>query len=419
MSAVLVDTRANSDPLRRRLRRLTLGERVEEARDFIDLFGREQGLPREQVRNRRAAVISQLRRQGWYEHTSEELAFGARVAWRNSAQCVGRIFWKSLEVIDCRAVTEPSAIAGELVSYLQQSHQEAPVRSKMLIFAPMRGDELSSYIENPQLIQYAGHLSADGAILGDLANVEFTRIVKSLGWSAPNPVGAFDVLPLVIRDPLGRRHLFELPPDCFREVPLTHPDRLQFNSLGLKWYAIPFVSDMILTIGGMDYPCSPFNGFYMATEIACRNLVDEFRYNLLERVAEALEIQRHRPLWQDETLTELSRAVLSSFRTAGISVCDHHEASEWFVTFAQSEQAAGRSLSAEWTWIVPPHGGAACPTFHMPMINRNTVPNFYRSRVTDGASLRVDRSVELETPIQRRWRSVRRRVRKWRLEHSR
>lgn len=42
-------------------------------------------------------------------------------------------------------------------------------------------------------------------------------------------------------------------------------------------------------IGGITYPTAPFNGWYMVTEIAVRNFTDTYRYNLLEKVAEAFE----------------------------------------------------------------------------------------------------------------------------------
>ena len=50
---------------------------------------------------------------------------------------------------------------------------------------------------------------------------------------------------------------------------------------GLKWYAVPAVSGMLIDIGGVQYPGCPFNGWFMGTEIG-RDLCDVARYNLLE-----------------------------------------------------------------------------------------------------------------------------------------
>ncbi len=90
---MFTDNSVDSDPLRRRLRRISLGERIEEARAFIDLFYRENGLPDDQRQARKRAVVRALRREGVYDHTLDELAYGARVAWRNNAKCIGRLVW--------------------------------------------------------------------------------------------------------------------------------------------------------------------------------------------------------------------------------------------------------------------------------------------------------------------------------------
>lgn len=49
----------------------------------------------------------------------------------------------------------------------------------------------------------------------------------------------------------------------------------------MQWYCVPAVSDMLFDIGGIEFPAAPFNGWYMGTEIATRDLCDENRYNML------------------------------------------------------------------------------------------------------------------------------------------
>lgn len=68
-------------------------------------------------------------------------------------------------------------------------------------------------------------------------------------------------------------------------VLIPHPNtpRLEwFAALGLRWYALPAVSNMLLEIGGLEFPAAPFSGWYMSTEIGTRNLCDPHRYNILE-----------------------------------------------------------------------------------------------------------------------------------------
>ena len=133
-----------------------------------------------------------------------------------------------------------------------------------------------------------------------------------MGWKGG--VGTpFDLLPLVIQLPNQPPKLFELPHDVVLEVPLSHPDYAWFAKLGLKWHALPVISNMRLEIGGISYPAAPFNGWYMGTEIGARNLGDVKRYNLLPVIAEQTGT-RHplRPLLVERSSsrrTERSRIV--------------------------------------------------------------------------------------------------------------
>lgn len=55
-----------------------------------------------------------------------------------------------------------------------------------------------------------------------------------------------------------------------------------FKDLGLKWYGLPAVSNMLLEIGGLEFTACPFSGWYMGTEIGVRDYCDNSRYNMLE-----------------------------------------------------------------------------------------------------------------------------------------
>jgi nitric-oxide synthase len=408
----LVDDDVSSDPLRRRLRRLTRQEVVEEARAFLSAYYAEVK-PTESARLRIADATNSIRRTGHYSHTADELAYGARVAWRNHARCIGRLHWKSLEVLDCRSITDPDEIAGQVVNHMKLADSGGRIRSVISIFAPARSTAMPPYIENGQIIQYAGYAQPDGTVVGDPQNIEFTRMAKSLGWTASKET-SFDILPLIIRDGRGRRFLYDLPPDIVREIEIRHAKHDRFNALNLRWYAVPCVSDMILTIGGIEYPCTPFNGHYMATEIASRNLIDVFRYNLLEEIGSSFELNKSDPLWKDEALTELNRAVLESFERDNATVVDHHMAGGQFIEFMNNEHAAGRPPSGDWAWIIPPQASAACPAFHRQMGDTRDVPNFYRSRAIDGAELHISRLAELRSRPDQWSETLRRRWRRWR-----
>ena len=376
-------------PLRQRLRMLAPATKLAEAEAFIRQYHEENGLDRAACEARLREVRSSLARTNHYDHTADELAFGARIAWRNHARCIGRLFWKSLVVVDRREVTDPADIADCCAEHLVAARGSGGIRSTITVFAPVRGDHLPAHIESRQLVQYAGYLEADGTVLGDPASIEATRTAIALGWQPPVQRSRFDVLPLQICDAQGRRHLFAYPEGVVQEAPIEHPSHPALAALGLRWYTVPAVSSMVLTIGGIEYPCAPFNGFYMASEIASRNFADESRYGQLRAAAEAMGIDTSRALWKDRVLTELNEAVLHSFKKVGATILDHHTASEQFMEFFQKERSAGREPSAEWSWIVPPQASAACPVYHLPMQDHHQVPNYYGSAATDGARLGV------------------------------
>ncbi|MBN8509523.1 MAG: nitric oxide synthase oxygenase [Burkholderiales bacterium] len=378
-----------------------------------------QGAP--PLATRLADVRRDLQRQGWYDHTPDELAYGTRLAWRHHARCLGRLFWESLEVVGARTVTRPDEIAAGTFAHAAAALGDGRIRSMITVFAPVRGGVLPAYIESKQVVQYAGHPMPDGRVVGDRQHIEATRIARALGWQPPGEPGDFDVLPLVVREPGGRRLLYEVPPEARRELPIVHPTDPGIAALGLRWYAVPCVTGMVLTIGGMDYPCAPFNGFYMGTEIASRNLAEEHRYDWLADVARALGDDPGAPgppLWKDRALLELNRAVLHSFGLAGVTIIDHHTASEQYMEFARREQAAGRVPSGDWSWLVPPQASPACPVFHLPMRDLHALPNFYHSRAVDGAALRPNHDDELRRPWQLRWERLRRRWWNWRRQRD-
>ncbi|MCX8496986.1 MAG: nitric oxide synthase oxygenase [Akkermansiaceae bacterium] len=297
---------------------------------------------------------------------SENLTEMARIAWRNNARCIGRLFWQTLELLDARSAATPDEVFEGCVAHLRHSTHAGKIRPTVTVFQPAEPGERGIRIWNRQLIRYAGYRASDGTVLGDPEQVPLTEKVIEMGWQPPRDRGAFDVLPLVIECPGALPKLFVVPEDAVLEVPLTHPDLPWFADLRLKWHALPAVSDMALVGHGLRFTAAPFSGYYMGTEIASRNLGDESRYNLLPDIADRMGIDRssRRMLWKDRALVELNTAVLHSFREAGVAIVDHHTASAQFMQHVAQEEKCGRSVPGDWSWLVPPMSGSACPVFH-------------------------------------------------------
>ena len=287
----------------------------------------------------------------------------ARLAWRESVRCIGRLHWRSLKVIDARSLDDADEVFEACVKHLRVATNGGRIIPTQTIFAPWQRGYPSIRIWNSQLIRYAGYRHSDGSVLGDPMNVAFTQRVRSLGWSPPAEPGPFDLLPLVI-EVGGHVSVRELPRDAVLEVELEHPEYPWFSQLGLRWHAVPAISDMLLVSLDDVFPCAPFNGWYMGTEIGARNLGDANRYNLLPEVAERLGLQRDSGLWKDHALLVLNEAVLHSFAREGVRMVDHHQASRDFLAHCEREQSEGREVQAEWSWIVPPISGSSTGVFH-------------------------------------------------------
>lgn len=348
-----------------------------EAQTYLHLFSHEQNHSLLDIQ-RLADVTHEIQQTGTYRQTDEELVYGAKVAWRNNTRCIGRLFWKNLLVRDMRHLTTAKDVFQALVEHLFIATNKGKLKPVTTIFAQQLPGQEGIRIWNPQLIRYAGYKQADGTILGDPLTVSLTEQIRRLGWQG-GAMTPFDVLPLVVQMPGQQPQLFELPSESVLEVPFSHPEYAWFTELGLKWHALPAISDMSLDLAGIRYTAAPFNGWYMGAEIGARNFGDERRYNLLPLIAKKMGLATNstRTLWKDRALIELNVAVLHSFAQQGVTIVDHHTAAQQFIQHERQEKAVGRRTPADWGWIVPPLSGSTMPVFHCEYENTIDKPNFF------------------------------------------
>nr|WP_235922210.1 nitric oxide synthase oxygenase [Lentzea tibetensis] len=353
---------------------------IAEAEDFVRQHHAENP-DLGKVEARLAEVHAEIAATGTYRHTTAELTFGARVAWRNSARCIGRLYWRSLKVRDLREVSEPADVARECVEHLRVATNGGKIRPVISVFAPEEPGSPAPRILNEQIVRYAAYRGKDGGVMGDARNLALTEEALRNGWQPPAERGPFDVLPVMVRTEGRKSCLVDLPPDAVLEVPLSHPELDWLEKLGVRWHAVPAISNMRMRIGGIDYPSAPFNGWYMGTEIGARNLADHDRYDLLPYIGKrmGLDTSSEQTLWRDRALVELNRAVLHSFAQAGVTITDHHTESQRFLTHLKKEEAAGRSCPADWSWIVPPVSGGITPVYHRYYDSEELLPNFFPS----------------------------------------
>ncbi|KAL9928212.1 nitric oxide synthase isoform 1-T6 [Glossina fuscipes fuscipes] len=350
---------------------------LEHAKDFLDQYFTSIKRSSSAAHEARWKQVRQsIESTGHYQLTETELIYGAKLAWRNSSRCIGRIQWSKLQVFDCRYVTTTSGMFEAICNHIKYATNKGNLRSAITIF-PQRTDARHDYrIWNTQLISYAGYKQNDGKIIGDPLNVEFTEVCMKLGWKSKGT--DWDILPLVVSANGHDPDYFDYPPELILEVPLNHPKFEWFADLDLRWYALPAVSSMLFDVGGIQFTATTFSGWYMSTEIGCRNLCDTNRRNILETVALKMNLDTRTPtsLWKDKAVVEVNIAVLYSYQSRNVTIVDHHTASESFMKHFENESKLRNGCPADWIWIVPPLSGSITPVFHQEMALYYLKPSF-------------------------------------------
>src|SRR5260370_41118287 len=106
-----------------------------EAKAYLSLFHHECGML-EAYPERLARVQTEIERTGTYWHTSEELAYGAKIACRNNTRCIGRLHWKSLAVRYMRHLETAEEIFTAVVAHLRLATNGGKSRSTITVFVP-------------------------------------------------------------------------------------------------------------------------------------------------------------------------------------------------------------------------------------------------------------------------------------------
>ena len=106
-----------------------------EAQEFIRLYYIETGKEEREMVARLEEIEDEINRCGTYVHTTEELEFGAKVAWRNNNKCIGRLFWQSLTVFDKRDLCKEEDIFKALLDHIEYATNAGRIRPTITIFS--------------------------------------------------------------------------------------------------------------------------------------------------------------------------------------------------------------------------------------------------------------------------------------------
>ena len=366
---------------------------LKKAKQFLDLISGEQAWEPEDKERRWKEIREEVHATGTYTHTYEELAYGTQAAWRNASKCIGRIAWNNMVVRDRRHVTDLDEMFRECQEHVKFATNGGNLQITMTVFRPRQPKERwGPRFWNSQLYRYAAYKQPDGSVMGDPANLALTNAIIKFGWQPPEPRTAYDILPVVIELPGQEPKMYHWQPEEVLEVHIEHPTIPALKEIGMRWYAIPAISNFSVHVGGIHYGCMPFNGWYMDTEIM-RDFLDEYRYNKMEEIAKALKLDTssEQTLWRDRVALELNIAILHSFQKAKVTMVDHQTASRQFLTHDLREKKAGRECPGDWGWVVPATGGSACPVWHHQMRDFYLEPAYHHAAdrwdVEDGIDL--------------------------------
>jgi nitric-oxide synthase, bacterial len=276
----------------------------------------------------------------------DTLTWLARHAWRMADRCVGRSGWRSLVVRDRTYLTAADEIVDDLQAHLSLTTNGGRIRPVATIYHPsirFRAEQLIRYAGDPQ---YAGYAAT----------------CRRLGWHSNGD--PFDILPVIFELPDGTLHLASLDRSVILEVEIRHPVVPWYGDPELRWHAAPVISNMLLRNNGRYWPCV-FGGWYATDEIAGRDLAPARRFDVLPMVADSIGLSRDprvEPLWQDLALGELHRAVVDSFRKAGVMFSTPQQEADRFRRHVEREHSHGRAAPTDRTWLMPATNPILCST---------------------------------------------------------
>ena len=94
--------------------------------------------------DRLEVVRREIDRTGTYWQTVDELAHGARVAWRNSNRCIGRLYSETLRLRDMRHLSTEEQVFESCVDHLHEAYNGGKIRPVITIF-PLRFPAVRGY----------------------------------------------------------------------------------------------------------------------------------------------------------------------------------------------------------------------------------------------------------------------------------
>ncbi len=311
-----------------------VGTPREETEGFLQRFFVENRVPTA-FSARWDEVQPQLLTESGYQPTPEELAYGVRIAWRQSRNAFERPFWPDVAVRDVRHLHHPDDVAHAVFTHLELAYNGGAVRPLVTLFQADRANRPGPRLWNPALPLFSSQRHPQQAA--------FVAAITKLGWHSSGDL--YEVLPLVVECAGFAPQIYPVPPEKALAVALVHPEHLWFKTLNLRWNTLMAVADQPLWLAGQGDRSPLVSGVQLSRAVVAW-LQEAEGESLLLRIAGYLRLdtQRDASLWRLKAMTTLEEAVLWSFERAGVTVVETYSAARRFAAFVAAETAANRPL---------------------------------------------------------------------------
>ena len=145
-------------------------------RKAFDVFRK---ISQKQMSQRWSEVESSIKKNKHFKMTTEELLHAVKYAWRNATRCIGKIWWETLALRDCRHVKSVDEMFEMICQHLNGSTNNGKIKPTISVFPQrMPGESDQFRIWNSNVLMYAGYLDPNdtGSVIGNKSNVEFTQV---------------------------------------------------------------------------------------------------------------------------------------------------------------------------------------------------------------------------------------------------
>ena len=164
---------------------------LEKAEMYLKLCYSE--LDRESLyENRWLEVKKEIKEKGTYKLLELELNYGAKVAWRNSNKCIGRLFWRAMDVFDRRSVNSIDAIFESLFKHIDLATNRGNVKSMISVFfliciLKIQADESLFMYKKDSLIYVKQKKIFDSKIISEISTIRknwrtkfFSKVIRMI-----------------------------------------------------------------------------------------------------------------------------------------------------------------------------------------------------------------------------------------------